>query len=197
MSLALIQSSSTMEGMRALTTDDIQAALNRLEGRLDRYLWLQHRVRLCDVSTDQDFQKCFSGFYRVRRGRQWRAVYFGLLESSKAKGIGFPETLKEINNRTGRVEASFASKLVATLDASRPVIDRFVLEYFELHLPRWGLPDRERKTIDLYYDLCDRYRVFIQSPTGKMIRELFDSRHPNSEVSELKKVDLVLWQIRP
>jgi hypothetical protein len=86
---------------------------------------------------------------------------------------------------------------VATLDPSKPVIDRFVLEYFELRLPRRGLPDRERKTIDLYYDLCDKYRVFIQSPTGKMIRDLFDSRHPCSEISELKKIDLVLWQIRP
>jgi hypothetical protein len=112
------------------------------------------------------------------------------------KGIDFPDALKRINGHTGRIEASFASKLVATLDPSKPVIDRFVLEHFELHLPRRGLSDRERKTNDLYYDLCDKYRVFIQSPTAKMIRDLFDSRHPNSEVSELKKIDLVLWQIR-
>jgi RHS repeat-associated protein len=133
----------------------------------------------------------------LRRGSQWRSVYFGLLESAKAKGIDFPGALKEINCRTGRIEASFASKLVATLDPSKPVIDRFVLEHFELRLPRWGLSDREARTIDLYYDLCYKYRAFIQSPTGMMIRELFDSRHPCSEVSELKKIDLVLWQIRP
>ena len=77
------------------------------------------------------------------------------------------------------------------------MIDKFVLEHFELHLPRWGLKDREAKTIDLYYDLCDKYCAFIQSPMGKVIRELFDSRYPSSEASELKKIDLVLWQIRP
>jgi hypothetical protein len=182
--------------MRTLTPNEIQTAISRLEPGLDRYLWLQRHVGLCDVSTDADFQRRFSGFYRVRRDSQWRSVYFGLLESSKVKGIDFPEALKEINRRTQRVEASFASKLVATLDPSKPVIDRYVLEYFELRLPRWGLPERERKTIDLYHDLCDKYSAFIQSPTGKMIQELFDRRYPCSEISELKKIDLVLWQIR-
>jgi hypothetical protein len=152
---------------------------------------------LRDVSTNEDFQRTFNGFYRVRRSSQWRSAFFGLLESAKAKTIDFPEALKEINRRTGRVEASFASKLVATLDPSMPVVDKFVLEYFDLPLPRWGLADREFKTIGLYRDLCDRYGTFIKSPTGKLIRELFDGRYPCSEVSELKKIDLVLWQIRP
>jgi hypothetical protein len=185
-----------METMRALTPDEIQTALIRLEAGLDRYLWLQDHLRLCDINTNQEFQRCFSGFYRVRRDSQWRFVYFALLESAKAKGIDFPEALREINCRTGRIEASFASKLVATLDPSKPVIDKFVLQYFELRLPRWGLSDREAKTIEVYCELCDRYRTFIQSPTGKMIRKLFDSRYPSADLNELKKVDLVLWQIR-
>jgi hypothetical protein len=96
----------------------------------------------------------------------------------------------------GRVEASFASKLVATLDPSKPVIDKFVLKNFALRLPRRGSPDRENKTVDLYHDLCGKYSDFIQSQTGVMIRELFDRRHPGSGISELKKIDLVLWQIR-
>jgi hypothetical protein len=182
--------------MRALAADEIQAALILLERGLDRYVWLQRHVRLCDISTNEEFQRSFNGFYRVRRDSQWRSVYFGLLESSKAKGIDFPEALKEINHRTGSIEASFASKLVATLDPSKPVIDKFVLEHFALHLPRWGLSDRLAKTIALYDDLRDKYSAFVQSPTGKLIRELFDSRYPCSDVTELKKIDLVLWQIR-
>jgi hypothetical protein len=182
--------------MRALTTDEIHTALGRMERGLDRYVWLQRHVRLCDVSTNEEFQRSFSGFYRVRRNFQWRSAYFRLLETSKVKGIDFPQALKEINGRMGRIEASFVSKLVATLDPSKPVIDKFVLEHFELHLPRWGLSDRQTKTIDLYNDLCDKYSAFLQSPTGKIIRELFDSRYPCSEISELKKIDLVLWKTR-
>jgi hypothetical protein len=135
--------------MDNLTYRQVQFALSRLERGLTIYLWLQRQVRACDVSKNEEFQRRYSGFYRVRRDLTWRLGYFSLLESSKLKGIEFPEALVEINRRCGRIEASFASKLVATLEPSKPVIDKFVLEYFELRLPRWGVQDREVKTIDL------------------------------------------------
>jgi hypothetical protein len=186
-----------MEAMPTFTKDQIEKALGRLERGLDRYLCLQRHVRSCDVSTNVDFQTGFNGFYKVRRDSHWRSIYFTLMESAKGKRIEFPEVLTEISRTTGRLEASFASKLVATLDPSMPVIDKFVLKNFALQLPRHGSQNRELKTIELYHQLCTKYCDFIQSPTGAMIRELFDSRHPNSGVSELKKIDLVLWQIRP
>ena len=147
------------------------------------------------MSTDERFQTCFNGFYRVRRGPSWRSDYFALMESAKVTGIDFPHALKEINRRTGRIEVSFASKLVATLDASKPVVDRFVLENFELKLPR--CLDRYSKTVNLYNDLCDAYSDFIRSPTGIMIRALFERQFSGTGITELKKIDLVLWQIRP
>jgi hypothetical protein len=52
------------------------------------------------------------------------------------------------------------------------------------------------RTVDFYDVLCGKNHTLIQCPKGKIIRKLFDSQHLNSEVSELKKIDLVLWQIR-
>ena len=97
-------------GMRAFTMDEIHTALGRLKNGLDRYVWLQRNLGLCDVSTDQHFQTCFNGFYRVRRGLSWRTDYFALMESAKVTGIDFPYALKEINRRTGRIEASFSKR---------------------------------------------------------------------------------------
>jgi hypothetical protein len=111
---------------RALAMDEIQTALGRLGSGIDRYLWLQRNLGLCNVSTSAQFQTRFNGFYRVRRGLPWRSGYFDLMESAKATGIGFPDALQEINRRTGRIEASFASKLAATLDPSKPVVDNVV-----------------------------------------------------------------------
>lgn len=71
-----------------------------------------------------------------------------------------------------------------------------MVEYFELQLPRWGSQDRELTAVGLYRELCDKYGALMQSPTGNLKRELFDGRYPNLGVSGLKKVDLVLWQIR-
>jgi hypothetical protein len=182
--------------MKNLTEHQITTALGRVERGLSLYLWLQNRVGLCDVSKDEEFQKCFVALYRVRRNSKWQSSYFGLLEIAKFKSMNFPVVLRELNRLTGSIEASFASKLVASLDPSMPVIDKFVLECFGLRLPRWGLPDRELKTIDIYQNLCDRYCDLMQNPTGTLIRELFDRKYPGCTVSELKKIDLVLWQIR-
>jgi hypothetical protein len=180
-----------------LADNQIENALDCVKRGLDSYLKLQREVRSCNARTDEEFQKSFNGFYRVRRNAQWRAAYFDLLESAKVTGIDFARALREINERTRKIEASFASKLVATLDPSKPVIDKFVLQYFKISLPRWGSPERELKTVDLYHLLCENYQDLMQSPTGTLIRELFDSRYPSSGVTELKKTDFVLWQLRP
>lgn len=124
---------------------EIQKALERLVDGLGRYQWLQARVLKCDVTSDREFQRRFDAFYRVRRNSEWRREFFALMEKSKSGGTNFSETLQGVYRSTGRIEASFASKLVATLDPSKPVIDTFVLRCFELRLPYggFGWPGRE------------------------------------------------------
>jgi hypothetical protein len=182
--------------MHDLTAEQIELALNRVESGLSRYLWLQEHVRSCDVRMNEEFQKRFIAFYRVRRNRLWQSSYFGLLESSKCGGVDFTVALRELHRLTGSIEASFASKLVASLDSSKPVIDRFVLDYFDLRLPRWGSSDRELNAVALYEELCERYSDLMQNPTGTTIRGLFGRKFPNCPISELKKIDFVLWQLR-
>lgn len=187
-----------VETVDELTEEEqLQNALNRLEHKMDTYIWLQSQVRVCDLSANKEFQRKFSGFYRVRRGSLWKERYFDLMESSKLGGIEFPDALREISRRCGGIEASFASKLVATLDPSKPVIDKFVLEYFGMRLPRWGSEGRERKTVELYRHLGEKYSAFMQTSEGKHIQDSFDRRYPDLQISELKKLDLVLWQLRP
>ncbi|MGH9493724.1 MAG: hypothetical protein ACRD3B_01900 [Candidatus Sulfotelmatobacter sp.] len=176
---------------------DIQKALERLAGGLGRYQWLQAMVSECNVTTDGEFQRRFTVFYRVRRSSEWRAAFFALMEKSKSSGINFLDALRAIRLSTGRIEASFASKLVATLDPSKPVVDKFVLQCFQLRLPNWGLADREVKTVELYRQLCLRYDGFMTSANGVKIRNMFDEKYPNATITDIKKIDLVLWQIRP
>lgn len=69
--------------------------------------------------------------------------------------VAFHEALDSLHRDTGRMEASFASMRVATLDPSKPVIDGIVLSQFGLPLPYWRAPDRRGKVIRLYERLCD------------------------------------------
>lgn len=182
--------------MLELSATDIQKALGRLDDGVKRYQWLQANVLTCNVSTHRDFQRRFDAFYRVRRGAEWRAAFFNLMEDSKGNGIDFAQALRSLNGSTGRLEASFASKLVATLDPSTPVIDKFVLDNFDLRLPYWGAADREERTIEVYQQLCLKCCGLMTSPIGVMIRTMFDSKYPGTNVTDLKKIDLVLWQNR-
>lgn len=176
--------------------DQIDDALARAEFGLQKYHWLQDNVWKRDVSTDAAFQRAFNGFYRVRRDIGWRKVYFGLMEEGKRSAVGFRYALETLRAATGRIEASYSSKLVATLDPGQPVIDRFVLRNFGLHLPYPEEADRLAKTLQVHSDLCEAYRRLMGSPTGISIIARFRERYPSAQITDLKRVDLVLWQIR-
>lgn len=102
----------------------IDMALPRVANGLTKYLWLQQELHDRDVARNREYQTRFSGFYRVRRNSAWRQVSFGMLEDIKRRPVvSIGETLQQLHDATGRLEASFASKLVATVDPSQPVID--------------------------------------------------------------------------
>ena len=126
----------------------------------------------------------------------WRAVFFELLEDSKIAGIDFAQALRSLADSTGRLEASFASKLVATLDPSKPVIDKFVLMNFGLKLPHQKAVNRTTCIIEVYERLVVEYAYLMMRPLGERIRAMFDDKYPGSGISDLKKIDLVLWQAR-
>ena len=182
--------------MITLTGQDIDKALGRIADGLCQYIWIQSRFQHCDVSTDLVFQTAFNGFYRVRRNADWRERFYTLFETARASGITFDQAFRELLQRTERYEASFASKLVATLDPTKPVVDKFVLGNFDLRLPYYSASEREVKTIGVYNELCGRYETFMRSPLGRTICARFTLRYPQADITDLKKIDLVLWQTR-
>jgi len=180
-----------------LSESEVVAALTRIEDGLQRYCWIQTNVGKCNAESDREFQKRFNGFYRIRRNSAWQQVYYRLLERSKREPIGFPEALRTLKEHTNRIEASFASKLVATIRPTAPVVDRYVLAHFGLRLPYSSASNRMARTIAVYDKLCQRYEVFMSSPEGQMICARFRERYPWAHITNLKMIDLVLWQLRP
>ena len=107
--------------------DEIALSLDELAKPIRQYAWIVAEVHRRDVSSDAELQRRFNHFWRVRKNAAWRSAFYDLFEASKADGIDFQAALRRLHDRTGTVEASFSSKLVATLDPGRPVIDAFVL----------------------------------------------------------------------
>lgn len=179
-----------------LTEGDIDAAVGRIADGLRKYVWIQSEVRRRDVSRDATFQTRFNGFYRVRRDAEWRGKYFRLMEDAKAAGADFARVLATLHGATGRFEASFASKLVATLDPDQPVIDRFVLDNFGLRLPYAYTRQRHEGILKVHAELCRRYAALSRSDVGRLMCAKVEARYPGSGISDTKKIDLVLWQHR-
>jgi hypothetical protein len=125
--------------------------------------------------------QCITASWRQQRAREWISLRLHTA----------------LKFATGRVEASFASKLVATLEPDQPVIDKYLLLHFGLSLPTRTSRNRIENTVEVYEQLCRAYQPFISSTTGSLIRRLFDEEYPDSPIAKLKKIDFVLWQIRP
>jgi hypothetical protein len=179
-----------------LTTLQIDAALPKIETGLKQYLWLQSRVCTELFAEDREFRKRYNHFYRVRRGDDWQNVFYGLMIRAKRERLEFRSVLDFLREATGRYEASFASKLVATLQTSKPVIDSVVLKNVDLRLPSQKSPDRTLEICKLYKKLEYLFADYLQSSEGKYLVKEFNRLYPQMGVTDEKKLDLVLWQTR-
>lgn len=150
------------------------------------------------VADDRDFQRSFNGYYRIRqRSPEWYAQYFKMLEQLKVANRSFGEIIRDLHKCTGRLEASFASKMLATRHPELPVIDRWVLDNLGLSLPRYGEQNKPEKVVRVYESIVGWYREFLATSAGHRALNMFDRLCPDCPVTPLKKVDFILWQSRP
>lgn len=173
-----------------IMTDSIAACLGLLQ-----YGKIMDQVNATDVSVDKDFQRLFNGYYRVRRNSGWRTAYYTLFESMKTQPASFESILTQLYHATGRIEASFSSKMLATLQPWRPIWDQHVLNC--LSLQRTGVPDSDKlgQAVALYEEIENLYRLFLPTENAKDCIRVFDRTLPGySRLSEVKKIDLFLWK---
>lgn len=165
---------------------------------LDKYEFLQNHVFTLDVSTDIEFQRIFNGFYRIRRNKAWRTEYYKLFESLKSEqNLGFSTILRKLHEKTGNVEPSFSSKMLATLSTNMPIWDRYVIQNLCVTLPSSADPERLEKTEAIYSDIVGWYECFLQTENAKECIHKFNEIMPDySWVSDVKKIDFYLWSIR-
>lgn len=187
---------SLIGSMISFSRAQIDHALLRLDDGVARYTSLQARLPIVNATVDERFQTDYNYYYKVRRNRNWRRNYFDILEANKSRSIGFEEVFNEIFERTGCVEASFASKLVATINPDLPVIDRFSLKNAGLTLPHYTHENRRVIIVSRYEALTQYVRTFERSMSGKYLKRQFTLRYGGRGITVTKMIDFVLWQIR-
>ena len=95
---------------------------------------------------------------------------------------------------------SFASKLIATVDTSKPVWDHNVVVNLGFY-NKWErartlhLEERIQIANDIYSAIIQWYQEFLPSPAGTQCIEIFDRELPKykNAISNVKKIDFFLW----
>lgn len=177
----------------------IIAAIEAAKPGIEKYRAIMRRFREVDVSLDEDFQRQYKGFYRVRqKPAEWYQCYFQLLEKSKQARTTFDQVLMALRDALGGAyEPSFSSKLNATVDPWQPVWDEHVLRNTGHTPPRYTSANKHQEAVVAFASIKDWYQAFLQSEEGQHWINLFNAHVPGYfEFTDVKKVDFILWQIR-
>ncbi len=162
-----------------------------------KYDYLMKRFLTTDVSKDEDFQRRFTGFYRIRRSKdRFLCKYYAYMESLKGKEVSFGEVIRTIHTFLGTIEPSFSSKLLATLNTNLPVWDQYVLSNIGIDAPS-QYDKTVEKCIAVYQRVVAWYNRFLRTEEAKEMVSFFDRKLPQfRHFSPLKKIDLMFWQKR-
>lgn len=181
----------------SINAHQLVAALPKVQAGLQKYCAIQALVKRDTTGfKDPILRRAYNSFYRVRRGHLWQSVYFDLMYQTQKHGYDFSAVLTTLYRTTGRYEASFASKLLATLDTSQPVIDSVVLKNLGCKLPVATSTQRLEDIVALHSELRQNVQSFLSAIEGRALVAQFKASFPHHAVSDEKAVDLVLWQMR-
>jgi hypothetical protein len=178
--------------------EQIVEAIKKARKGITQYLEIMELFPEVNVVDNNDFQRKFNALYRVRqRSREWYLAYFSFMEGHKGSRPTFGDVLDDLYKSTGRYEPSFSSKLVATLDPEQPIWDVWVLTNTGIRVPSYASESKVEHAKAAYVAIQGWYRQFLNSKDGELVLRVFDRIVPeHARVTDLKKVDFVLWQTR-
>ena len=200
-----------------LTVDQLNALLRQILKNLEpvQVKGIESDLQVyCDIQGaygrgefDDKFRENYKKFYQLhllsthlREGVTSETAekkYFDLLKSQKQSPLTFEGVLKTIFDEiTGCWSGSFASKLVATADDMKAVLDKNVLGELQISHPSSGKKEvRCEKWIKTYDKVNDLYDTYLSSSEGKEFVKAFDKKLPGlKKLSSVKKIDVLLWE---
>ena len=162
-----------------------------------KYDFIMAKFTKTDVSKDEEFQKRFTGFYRIRRSKElFLEKYYSYMESLKGKTVSFEDIIKKVYTFKGSIEPSFSSKMLATLNPNMPVWDQYVLANAKIDAPRPYNVTID-KCVETYRKVVNFYVNLLKTDTAEEMVRLFDSKLPKyKHFTTIKKIDLMFWQKR-
>ncbi|MCR4598188.1 MAG: HD domain-containing protein [Acetatifactor sp.] len=174
---------------------DLDAAITKLQERKKDIAAYIDIMKAAGNPERPEFQKKYDAFYRVRRDKAWRKEYFQLMATYGKRGNAtFGEILLRLRQATGQIEASFASKMLATLNPNMPIWDSKVLAALQLRLAGSNPNSRFSNAVVLYERICKWYQDYLKTDAATEMLHRFDKEFPEFQImSQTKKIDFIFW----
>ncbi len=168
-----------------------------LENRLAHSMGLDKYADILEAARSKDVSRAFNAFYRVRRNAEWRKSYYRLFELAKKEKYSFADVIGVLYVETGNIEASFSSKMIATIDMNKPIWDQYVLQNLGLELKGKNPREKIGNAIDIYLRIEKWYSEYLKTEEARKNIEEFDRRLPSyTWIPAIKKIDYLLWSKR-
>ena len=162
---------------------------------VEKYITIMDNFHKCDVSQNLEFQRIYKGFYRVRRNTEFCQLYFEYMEQHKNANIKLDDIITHIYKKTSRIEPSFSSKMLATINPNMPVWDKNVISQLSLDAPPYYRQNRLQAVIETYSVLGKWFANYLETQNAKDVIHIFNKVFPNIQVTNIKKIDLALWSL--
>ena len=154
---------------------------------------------------NEEYRKAFCNFYNVvGRSGAWRNAFFEVFidcKNQKDNGneVSIRTILQKLHEKDDieNFEISFATKMLAMLDTSKPIVDKFVTKHCELNFLNGGeFAERLENAVEQYEILQQKYRVFLNTENAANAIHEFDNTFPEyTDISAVKKIDfLIMWK---
>ena len=168
------------------------------ENVLQKYLWIQDNYLSRNLSTDLDFRKRFGSYYRMRYvSQEYRDRFFALFEEIKhCENLDFIEVSRKLFAVDQHHQFSFISKMLHTIDPTRPIYDSQLDAVLRLH--RSYQPDIEKKLrqdAEILGHITSTYDKIKNAPVVLDLCKQMDQLTPGQSISMEKKLDFILWAL--
>ena len=176
----------------------------------EKYFELKRLLASTDPKDRLAFQRTFIGYYRLGSAglsEPFKQRYFELLFTCNPLGKADPYTpllceLYQFKMRRGHraLQASFVSKLVSIHDESRPIYDRHVSNFFDLHLLKKSKAHPTGMRIAEFVTILQRIQThYEQWTTNRRFRELkavlFRKQPKLKECHPTRLCDFLVWTV--
>lgn len=175
---------------------------------IDDYMYIQNNIRNTNVSTDESFKKKYCKYYNLNANTkpEFQKEYFEYMENIKENKPlpTYSQILTDLYNKTKRIDYSFCSKLLHTLDCNKPILDRHIMRFLGFEVRDSGKWEKRISYYsEVYETVCDEYsKISLNLKNGSnsaictAIRS-FDRIFPEySEISTTRKIDLILFRMK-